>query len=62
MFRNVERTNEVPYPNTWLISQFRIDGALHAQLKRLGPSIEFGTELIEFEQLPDGVVAKVASG
>lgn len=62
MFRNVERTDQVPYPNTWLIPQFRVDGALHARLEQLGPSVEFGTELIEFEQLPDGVVAKMASG
>jgi 2-polyprenyl-6-methoxyphenol hydroxylase-like FAD-dependent oxidoreductase len=62
MFKNVEPKNEVPYPNTWLIPQFRIDAALHARLKRLGVEAEFGAELVDFEQNADFVIANVASG
>ena len=61
MFRNVQPTNEVPYPNTWLIPQFRIDAALHARLKRLGVPVEFGLELVDFEQHAEFVVASVTS-
>lgn len=55
-------TPEVPYPNTWLIPQFSTDGLLHARLAALGVSVEFGTELVDFEQDGDEVRATVAAG
>ncbi|WP_033308704.1 FAD-dependent oxidoreductase [Streptomyces iakyrus] len=60
MFPHREATPEVPYPNTWLIPQFRTDRALHARLSELGREIEFGRELTELTQDEDTVVAKVA--
>ncbi len=55
-----EPTIDVPYSNTWLIPQHRTDGALHARLQRLGRDVEFGRELVGFEQGPDEIVATVA--
>lgn len=52
-------TTDVPYPNTWLIPQHRTDAALHARLRRLGPAVEFGCELVGFTQDVDMVVASV---
>ncbi|MYS94241.1 MULTISPECIES: FAD-dependent oxidoreductase [Streptomyces] len=60
MFTHREATPDVPYPNTWLIPQFRTDRALHARLSELGHEIEFGRELTELTQDEDTVVAKVA--
>lgn len=61
MFRNVEATSAIPYPNTWLIPQFRIDAALHAQLQRLGTDVEFDKELIDLSQNGRTVTAKITS-
>ncbi|MFD4599856.1 FAD-dependent oxidoreductase [Streptomyces sp. NPDC058464] len=60
MFPHKEWTPDVPYPNTWLIPQFRTDRALHARLGELGRGIEFGRELTELTQDQDSVTAKVA--
>ncbi|MEV7387895.1 MULTISPECIES: FAD-dependent oxidoreductase [unclassified Streptomyces] len=61
MFPHKEATPDVPYPNTWLIPQFRTDRALHARLSALGRGIEFSKELTELTQGEDTVVAKVVS-
>ncbi|MFE6620014.1 FAD-dependent oxidoreductase [Streptomyces sp. NPDC057740] len=60
MFTHKEITPAVPYPNTWLIPQFRTDRALHARLSELGHEIEFGKELTELTQDEDTVVATVS--
>jgi len=59
MFPHKEATPDVPYPNTWLIPQFRTDRALHARLGELGREVEFGKELTELTQDEDAVVATV---
>ncbi|MFF2467016.1 FAD-dependent oxidoreductase [Streptomyces mirabilis] len=59
MFPHKEATPDVPYPNTWLIPQFRTDRALHARLSELGREVEFSKELTELTQDEDTVVAKV---
>ncbi|MFF7047777.1 FAD-dependent oxidoreductase [Streptomyces griseorubiginosus] len=59
MFPHKEATSDVPYPNTWLIPQFRTDRALHARLGELGREVEFGKELTGLTQDEDAVVAKV---
>jgi 2-polyprenyl-6-methoxyphenol hydroxylase-like FAD-dependent oxidoreductase len=61
MFPRGEPTPDVPYPNTWLIPQFRTDRALHARLSELGLKVEFGRELTELTQDEDMVAARVAS-
>jgi len=60
MFPHKEATADVPYPNTWLIPQFRTDRALHARLSKLGLEVDFGHELTELTQGEDRVVARVA--
>ncbi|KRD12274.1 MULTISPECIES: FAD-dependent oxidoreductase [unclassified Streptomyces] len=60
MFPHKEATTDVPYPNTWLIPQFRTDRALHARLNELGREIEFGRELTGLTQDDETVVARVA--
>jgi 2-polyprenyl-6-methoxyphenol hydroxylase-like FAD-dependent oxidoreductase len=60
MFPDKEPSAQVPFPNTWLIPQFRTDRALHAQLRRLGHEVEFARELVELNQDPDTVTARVA--
>ncbi|MDX3116712.1 FAD-dependent oxidoreductase [Streptomyces scabiei] len=61
MFPHKEATPDVPYPNTWLIPQFRTDRALHARLGELGREIEFGRELTDLTQDEDTVVATVSA-
>ncbi|WP_333739052.1 FAD-dependent oxidoreductase [Streptomyces sp. IBSBF 2806] len=60
MFPDKEATPDVPYPNTWLIPQFRTDRALHARLGALGREIEFGRELTGLTQDEHTAVAEVA--
>jgi 2-polyprenyl-6-methoxyphenol hydroxylase-like FAD-dependent oxidoreductase len=45
MFRNRDRTAEVPYPNTRLMPQYRTDSVLHDRLEQLGGKVEYGREL-----------------
>ncbi|AUG76881.1 2-polyprenyl-6-methoxyphenol hydroxylase [Kitasatospora sp. MMS16-BH015] len=59
MFPTKEATPDVPYPNTWLIPQFRTDRALHARLGELGCEVEFDRALTELTQDEDTVTAKV---
>ncbi|RCH65535.1 FAD-binding monooxygenase [Streptomyces sp. SDr-06] len=59
MYPRREATPDVPYPNTWLIPQFRTDRALHTRLGELGSEVEFGKELTELTQDQDTVTAKV---
>ncbi|WP_405724590.1 FAD-dependent oxidoreductase [Streptomyces sp. NBC_00028] len=60
MFPHKQASPDVPYPNTWLIPQFRTDRALHARLGELGLKVEFGRELTELTQGEDTVAATVA--
>jgi 2-polyprenyl-6-methoxyphenol hydroxylase-like FAD-dependent oxidoreductase len=57
MFRNRERTADVPYPNTRLIPQHRTDSVLHDRLEQLGGRVEYGRELVEFVQDSTSVTA-----
>jgi 2-polyprenyl-6-methoxyphenol hydroxylase-like FAD-dependent oxidoreductase len=61
MFSHSEASDDIPYPNTWLIPQFRIDGALHEAFGRLGGTIEFSKELQSFTQEPERVVCELST-
>lgn len=61
MMRNRQPSTDVPYPNTWLIPQYRTDRALHSRLAQLGHHVEFATELVELDQDTDLVSARVSS-
>ncbi|MFL6122155.1 FAD-dependent oxidoreductase [Actinophytocola sp.] len=62
MFPHREPTAAVPYPNTWLVPQFRTDRALHARLESLGHHVELGAELVSLSQDADTATARLASG
>ncbi|MEV4145487.1 FAD-dependent oxidoreductase [Amycolatopsis sp. NPDC049691] len=59
MFRDRDRTAEVPYPNTRLIPQYRTDAVLHDRLEQLGGKVEHGRELTAFAQDAGTVTATV---
>ncbi|MFF5147999.1 FAD-dependent oxidoreductase [Streptomyces sp. NPDC013157] len=61
MMRNRQPSTDVPYPNTWLIPQYRTDRALHNRLAQLGHHVEFASELVELDQDTDLVSARVSS-
>lgn len=61
MFSHSEASDDVPYPNTWLIPQFRIDRALHEAFERLGGSVEYRKELQSFTQEPDRVLCVLST-
>lgn len=61
MFSQSEASEDVPYPNTWLIPQFRIDRALHEAFERLGGSVEYRKELRSFTQEPDRVLCELST-
>ncbi|GAA0590137.1 FAD-dependent monooxygenase [Kutzneria viridogrisea] len=52
----------VPYPSPWLIPQWRTDEILRDRFVELGGQLEFGTEVLGFEQDADGVLAHTNRG
>lgn len=55
-------TPHVPYPSAWIIPQWRTDEILHDRLVGLGGRVELSTELVDFEQDPEGVTATLSRG
>ncbi len=49
-------TPAVPYPNLWMVPQFRTDEILSARLASLGVDVERGTSVAAFSQDERGVV------
>jgi 2-polyprenyl-6-methoxyphenol hydroxylase-like FAD-dependent oxidoreductase len=64
MYKNVSPSDDIPYPNTWLIPQYRTDAILHERLSESGVEVEFNSQLVAFSQDTSRVTAKVkhASG
>lgn len=62
MMASSQPTADVPFPNTWLIPQSRTDRILHAALERAGGAVEFGKELLEFDQQDTHVNATIKVG
>ena len=54
-----EPTPDVPYPNAWMLPQWRTGEILRERLAELGSAVELGTELLSFTQDADGVTAVV---
>lgn len=52
----------VPYPDTWLIPQWRTEEILRARLIELGGRVEWNTEIIGVTQDSTGVTAHTADG
>ena len=56
-----EPTADVPYPNSWMLPQWRTGEILRERLDELGGRVETGTALVGFEQDPAGVTALLRS-
>jgi 2-polyprenyl-6-methoxyphenol hydroxylase-like FAD-dependent oxidoreductase len=50
-------TSDTPYPNLWMVPQFRTEEILRARLGAFGAAAEFGVALTLFSQDADGVQA-----
>jgi 2-polyprenyl-6-methoxyphenol hydroxylase-like FAD-dependent oxidoreductase len=61
MMRSPKAGDDVPFPNTWLIPQFRTDVALHHRLRELGIVVEYRRELLELTQTPELVSTSVST-
>nr|QKW93633.1 pentachlorophenol monooxygenase [Cystobacter sp.] len=57
MHEHREPTPDVPYPNGWMIPQWRMEEILRARLAGYGVRVELATELTGFEQDEEGVTA-----
>lgn len=55
-------TEGVPYPNLWMVPQFRTEEILRERLRRFGVEVEFDSGLTAFRQDRDGVQVTVSSG
>ncbi|RJO73609.1 3-(3-hydroxyphenyl)propionate hydroxylase [Nocardia panacis] len=55
-------TRTIPYPDTWLIPQWRTEEILRARLIELGGRIEYNTEIIGVTADSTGVTAQTAAG
>ncbi|KAF7366385.1 FAD-binding-3 domain-containing protein [Mycena sanguinolenta] len=55
----IEPTPDTPHPNGQIVTQDVHEEVLRAYLQDLGCSVELGTQLLSFEQFPDGVVARI---
>jgi len=54
-----EATPDVPYPNAWVLAQYRTEELLAERLAELGVEVARGAELTGFTQDADGVTATV---
>jgi 2-polyprenyl-6-methoxyphenol hydroxylase-like FAD-dependent oxidoreductase len=53
-------TPGAPYPDLWMVPQWRTARLLYERLQELGGSVEFGTELTGLTQDADGVEARLS--
>jgi 2-polyprenyl-6-methoxyphenol hydroxylase-like FAD-dependent oxidoreductase len=51
----------VPFPNLWLLPQWRTEEILRTRLEQLGNRVEFDATLTAFRQDPDFVTATIAT-
>lgn len=50
----------IPYPEFWLVPQWRTDEILLSRLRQLGGEVEFGCEVVDFSQDTGGVTVSVS--
>ena len=55
-------TPDVPYPNAWILGQSQTEAILRDRLAEFGVRVEPGSELVGFDQDPDGVTAVLSTG
>jgi 2-polyprenyl-6-methoxyphenol hydroxylase-like FAD-dependent oxidoreductase len=54
-------TSDVPYPNIWMLPQWRTEAILRARFSELGGRVEYGTKLSTFAQDERGVSVTLSS-
>jgi 2-polyprenyl-6-methoxyphenol hydroxylase-like FAD-dependent oxidoreductase len=52
-----DATPDVPYPNVWMLPQWRTGDLLRGRLAELGGTIRYGTELVSLTQAAEEVIA-----
>ncbi|MGH9520059.1 MAG: FAD-dependent monooxygenase, partial [Terriglobales bacterium] len=57
-----EPTENIPYPNLWLVPQNRTEAILRERLAELGGKLDFGTIFESLSQDENGVTARFATG
>ena len=57
-----QSTESVPYPNLWMLPQFRTEEILRERLRSFGVKVEFDTTLATFMQDKDGAQAELSTG
>jgi 2-polyprenyl-6-methoxyphenol hydroxylase-like FAD-dependent oxidoreductase len=59
--KRVAPTPSAPYPNLWMLPQWRTDEILHARLEELGGQVELSSPLTTLEQDPGGVTVTLST-
>ncbi len=59
---NHAASEATPYPNMWMVPQWRTEEILRARLAQLGGAVEQGTTLTALRQDDDGVAVTLADG
>ncbi|MBC0856504.1 FAD-dependent oxidoreductase [Pantoea stewartii] len=59
---HVQSTPAEPYHLPLLVPQFLTEGVMRERLAELGTQVEYGCELVGFNQDEDGVTARIATG
>ncbi|MYT68691.1 MULTISPECIES: FAD-dependent monooxygenase [unclassified Streptomyces] len=62
MMERSEPSDQVPFPDGWLIPQARTQEVLHARLRELGGEVRFGAGLTGLAQDASGVTAELDDG
>ena len=60
MHKHKKPTSEVPYPNTWMVPQWRTEEILRAKVAEYGHQVELGSEAVAIEQHAGGVKATIS--
>ena len=59
---SVQPTENVPYPNVWMVPQSRTEAILRERLRELGGQVEFGKALTTFQHNEHGIDAILSTG
>lgn len=57
-----QATEDVPFPNLWMVPQATTEKILRERLRTLGAEVEFGTKLLTFAQNEHAVTATLSTG
>ncbi|RMT37141.1 FAD-binding monooxygenase, PheA/TfdB family [Pseudomonas syringae pv. solidagae] len=60
MMKYQKQTVDIPYPNVWLVPQWRTEQVLRDRLAELGTQVEWDTGALQIKQDAEGVSVRVA--